>query len=53
MSGARTFRPLADVPVAIDQGAVYEHGWQSWSPTTVHSVTGGAGPGAHGVSRWP
>jgi alpha-galactosidase len=29
---------LAEVPVDLDRGTVYEHGWQSWSPATVYPV---------------
>jgi alpha-galactosidase len=31
MSGLRR---LAEVPVDPRRGTVYEHGWQSWSPST-------------------
>jgi alpha-galactosidase len=37
MSG---FRPLAELSVDADRGTVYEHGWQSWSPATVHPPAG-------------
>jgi alpha-galactosidase len=33
------FRPVAEVPVETGQGQVFEHGWQSWSPTTTYAVT--------------
>ncbi len=39
-AGPDALRPLAEVPVDPDRGRVYEHGWQSWSPTTVHPVGG-------------
>lgn len=32
--------PLAEVPVDPHRGTVYEHGWQSWSPATVHPAAG-------------
>jgi alpha-galactosidase len=34
------YRPLAELPVDLDHGSVYEHGWQSWSPSSVLPVTG-------------
>jgi alpha-galactosidase len=32
------FRPVADVRVDVEAGRVFEHGWQSWSPTTTYPV---------------
>ena len=37
---ADRYRPLAELPVDLDHGSVYEHGWQSWSPSSVLPVTG-------------
>ncbi|MGH9245014.1 MAG: hypothetical protein ACRD29_11985 [Acidimicrobiales bacterium] len=34
-----TWRPIAEVPVDTATGRVFEHGWQSWSPTTTYPVT--------------
>jgi alpha-galactosidase len=34
------FRRVTEVPVDADRGLVYEHGWQSWSPSTAYPVTG-------------
>ncbi|WBQ05367.1 hypothetical protein [Kribbella sp. CA-293567] len=31
---------IAVVEVDLELGRVYEHGWQSWSPSTDHPVTG-------------
>lgn len=33
------FRRLTEVPVHLGRGRVFEHGWQSWSPTTTYPVT--------------
>jgi alpha-galactosidase len=44
---ADAFRPLAEVPVDPGRGSVFEHGWQSWSPTTALEV-GGSGHRAAG-----
>ncbi len=30
---------IAKTPVDVGTGRVYEHGWQSWSPTTTYRVT--------------
>ncbi|MFI0444005.1 glycoside hydrolase family 36 protein [Actinomadura sp. 6N118] len=30
---------IAEVPVDADRGRVYEHGWQSWSPSATYPVT--------------
>jgi alpha-galactosidase len=35
----RVFSHMADVPVDSDRASVYEHGWQSWSPTGTYPVT--------------
>lgn len=37
---AARYRPLAELPVDPDHGSVYEHGWQSWSPSSVLPATG-------------
>lgn len=41
MSGAatRAFEPVDRVAVAPASARVYEHGWQSWSPSGVHPAT--------------
>jgi alpha-galactosidase len=31
--------PVAEIPVDPRRARVYEHGWQSWSPSTDHPVT--------------
>jgi alpha-galactosidase len=31
---------IAELRVDLKQGKVYEHGWQSWSPSTAYPVTG-------------
>ncbi|WP_112244812.1 glycoside hydrolase family 36 protein [Kribbella monticola] len=31
---------IAEIEVDPEQGRVYEHGWQSWSPSTDHPVAG-------------
>lgn len=33
-----TLEPLAEIPVDRQTGLVYEHGWQSWSPTTTYRI---------------
>ncbi|HET8681196.1 MAG TPA: glycoside hydrolase family 36 protein [Micromonosporaceae bacterium] len=33
-----TFEPVAEFEVDPARGRVFEHGWQSWSPTTVYPV---------------
>lgn len=38
MSG-RPFTPVDECWVDVTRARVYEHGWQSWSPTTTYSVT--------------
>lgn len=33
------FEPVAEIPVdEVDAARVYEHGWQSWSPTTTYGL---------------
>ncbi len=33
------FEPVAAIDVDPLEGRIYEHGWQSWSPTTTYAVT--------------
>jgi alpha-galactosidase len=34
-----TFSAIDEVDVSPERGMVYEHGWQSWSPTSTYPVT--------------
>jgi len=34
-----TFSPIDEVDVSPERATVYEHGWQSWSPTSTYPVT--------------
>jgi len=34
-----TFEPVDEVEVSREHGRVYEHGWQSWSPTSTYAVS--------------
>ena len=46
------FSTVAEIAVRADAARVYEHGWQSWSPTGTYPVTGKAtigGQPAQGV----
>lgn len=36
---APSFEPVAEFPVDPAHGRVFEHGWQSWSPTTTYPVS--------------
>ena len=34
-----TFSPIDELDVSAEHGRVYEHGWQSWSPTSTYTVS--------------
>ncbi len=34
-----TFAPIDEVDVSVEHATVYEHGWQSWSPTSTYPVS--------------
>ena len=38
MDPSTSFEPVAELVVDPERGRVFEHGWQSWSPTTVYPV---------------
>ncbi|MGH3648698.1 MAG: glycoside hydrolase family 36 protein [Micromonosporaceae bacterium] len=42
------FRTVDEIAADAERGRVYEHGWQSWSPTSTYPVTGA---GARATSR--
>ncbi|CAN5406840.1 hypothetical protein BH24ACT12_BH24ACT12_02300 [soil metagenome] len=34
-----TFASIDEMDVSLEHGSVYEHGWQSWSPTSTYSMS--------------
>jgi alpha-galactosidase len=45
------FQVIDELPVDGDRARVYEHGWQSWSPTTTYPVTAASHRPADAVRR--